>query len=130
VDAEKRDRLSARRSTISSGFATPPDPALLDYLVSCSLAMPSWAAVACYESMLHTDLMDGLRSIELPVHQIIGGADPVHSAKGARWLRGQLSSGRLIELEDVGHYPMFEDPEAFDRAIASLLPGVSPDSEP
>jgi non-heme chloroperoxidase len=127
VEAEETDRLSARSATIAAGFPAPPQPSLLDFLVSCSLAMPSWAAVACYESMLHTDLTDGLRSMELPVHQIIGGADPVHSAKGARWLRGQLASGRLIELEGVGHYPMFEDPAAFDGALASLLPGVPPE---
>jgi len=66
----------------------------------------------------------------MPVHQIIGGADPMHSAKGARWLRGRLPTGRLVELEGVGHYPMFEDPQAFDRALSSLILGVPPDRAP
>ena len=29
----------------------------LEFLVRCSLQMPSWAAVACYRSMLRTDLL-------------------------------------------------------------------------
>lgn len=129
VAAEERDRLAARRSTIESGFATPPAPALLDFLVRCSLAMPSWAAVACYGSMLGTDLTDVLPSFRMPVHQIIGAADPVHSAKGARWLRERLPSGRLVELDGVGHYPMFENPAAFDSALSMLLTGAPQDSE-
>jgi non-heme chloroperoxidase len=121
VDAEKQDRFSARRSTIAAGFAGPPDPATLDYLTDCFLAMPSWAALACYQSMLHTDLVDGLRSVSGPVHQIIGTQDPLHSLESARWLRSRLGLGRLVTLEGVGHYPMFESPELFDQSLHDVL---------
>jgi non-heme chloroperoxidase len=126
VDAEKQDRLAARRSTIAAGFAAPPEAAVLDFLVDCFLAMPSWAAIACYESMLRTDLVDRLPSVSMPVHQIMGTADPVQSMEGARWLRDHLPTGRLVELEGVGHYPMFEAPDRFDISLRGLL-GDSPD---
>jgi non-heme chloroperoxidase len=126
VRQETADRLAARRATVASGFHHPPDPALLDWLVACSMAMPSWAAVACYDSMLNADLVEDLGRVKQPVLQIIGDADPVHSAKGARWLHEQLADSQLVELADCGHFPMFEAPDAFDAALLDFV-ATAPD---
>ncbi len=83
--------------------------------------MPSWAAVACYRSMLTTDLLADIPRVTQPVLQIIGETDPVHSAKGARWLRRQLHNATLVEIPDCGHYPMLEAADAFDTALAQFL---------
>ncbi|MFE3001630.1 alpha/beta fold hydrolase [Nocardia sp. NPDC059246] len=126
VAAEERDRFVARRDTIGSGFHRPPPAAVLDWLVSCSLSMPSWAAVACYRSMLNADLLDDIERVTVPVLQVIGATDPVHSAKGARWLNERLADARLVELADCGHYPMFEAPERFDEELSSFVDPVQP----
>lgn len=117
IAAEQEDRLAARVATIASGFGADPDPRVLDWLVSISLQMPSWAAVACYSTMLEADQIDLISRIELPVLQVVGETDPVHSAKGARWLNQQLTEARLVELPFCGHYPMLESPDAFDKAL-------------
>lgn len=121
VGLETADRFSARRTTIRSGFAAEPGPALFDWMVHQSLAMPSWAAVACYHSMLETDLMADLDSVRIPVLQLIGELDPVHSAKGARWLSNRLADSQLVEIPGCGHYPMFEAPEELDRQLVKFL---------
>ena len=121
VQLESSDRLAARRTTIRSGFATEPDPALLDWMTRQSLAMPSWAAVECYHSMLETDLLDDLPAVKVPVLQVTGAEDPVHSAKGARWLNERLADARLAELPECGHYPMFEAPDELDRHLIEFL---------
>jgi non-heme chloroperoxidase len=121
VDAEQRDRLAARRATIASGFGTDPGPRVVDWLVGCSLQMPSWAAIACYRSMVETDLTADLPAVDMPVLQVVGAADPVHSAKGARWLAGQLADARLVEIPGCGHYPMLEAPDSFDAALVEFV---------
>lgn len=118
---EHQDRVAARYRTIRSGFGAEPDPRLVDWLVGCSLQMPSWAAVACYRSLLTTDLLADIPHVTQPVLQIIGATDPVHSAKGARWLQQQLPDARLVEIPDCGHYPMLEAADAFDAALAKFL---------
>jgi pimeloyl-ACP methyl ester carboxylesterase len=118
---EQEDRVGARYRTIRSGFASEPDSRLVDWLVRCSLQMPSWAAVACYRSLLTTDLLADIPRVTQPVLQIIGTADPVHSAKGARWLVQQLCDARLVEIADCGHYPMLEAADAFDAALSKFL---------
>lgn len=123
VAAEKHDRLRARRESIGSGFASPPGEDTMRWLLDRSLRMPSWAATACYAAMLRTDLTDLLPKITMPVLQIIGLADPVHSAKGARWLNERLADARLAEIADCGHYPMLEAPDEFDAALLDFLGG-------
>lgn len=125
IDAEHADRLAARRSTVASGFAEQPAAHLLDWLVDRSLQMPSWAAIACYESMLTTDLQSDLPSVKQPVLQVVGALDPVHSAKAARWLTTQLANAQLVELDGCGHYPMFEAPDAFDSALTAFIGQVN-----
>jgi non-heme chloroperoxidase len=121
VAGEQDDRITARYKTILSGFGAEPDPRMVDWLVGCSLRMPSWAAVACYRSMLTTDLLADIPRVTQPVLQLIGETDPVHSAKGARWLQRQLHDATLVEIPDCGHYPMLEAADAFDAALTRFL---------
>jgi pimeloyl-ACP methyl ester carboxylesterase len=115
---ERLNRLEARRKTIASGFATqPPDPDALRFLLDVQLQMPSWAAIACYESYLLTDLTDAIDRIRIPVLQILGEEDPVTRPEGARWLADRLPDARIHGLADCGHYPMFEAGEALSLVL-------------
>ena len=118
---EHANRVGARYRTIESAFAHEPDPRTVDWLVRCSLRMPSWAAVACYRSLLTTDLLSDIERVVQPVLQIVGANDPVHSAKGARWLRRHLRAATLVEIPDCGHYPMLEAPDAFESALLKFI---------
>ncbi len=121
VEFEERDRFAARRTTIRSGFGTDPSPAVVEWMTNQSLQMPSWAAVACYQSMLSTDLLADITAVTQPVLQVIGADDPVHSAKGAHWLADQLADTRLAVIPHCGHYPMFEAAAVLDGHLLEFL---------
>lgn len=121
IQDEQNNRVNSRRSTLVGAFAEPPSDAETAWLLNISLQMPSWVAVACYKSMLTTELVHLTPDFRIPVLQIVGTADPVHSAKGARWLREQLLDSRLIELEGCGHYPMLETPAALEAALLNFV---------
>jgi pimeloyl-ACP methyl ester carboxylesterase len=123
VGAELEDRIAARVTTIRSGFHREPADHTVDFLVRTSLRMPSWAAVASYRSYLHSDSTALIDAVHVPVSQIVGGDDRLHSADGAQWLCDRLSDSRLQVLPDCGHYPMFEAPEAFDAALQAFVSG-------
>lgn len=121
IEGELKDRMGSRRQGIAGAFASEPDPHLLDWLADCSMQMPSWAGVACYRSMLESDLVADIPSVQIPVLQVVGTADPVFSVKGARWLNERLADATLVELDGCGHYPMFEQPARFDDALLSFI---------
>jgi pimeloyl-ACP methyl ester carboxylesterase len=121
---EQADRIAARYRTVSSAFGSDPDPRLVDWLVRSSLQMPSWSAVACYRSLLTSDLLDDIPAVTQPVLQIIGTSDPVHSAKGTRWLQERLSDARIVEIPNCGHYPMLEAADTFDNALREFVSPV------
>lgn len=120
IRAEHDDRLGSRVATIAGGFGSSPDARTLDWLVGMSLQMPSWAAVPCYRTMLEADQVASIGQVTQPVLQVIGATDPVHSAKGARWLADQLADSTLIEIPDCGHYPMLEAAATFDDALLAF----------
>jgi len=121
VGAEQADRLLARRETMRSGFCAPPRGDVLDFLVSRSLLMPSWAAVASYATYLHADSVALVDRVTVPVLAVRGAADPVQSARGAQWLQERLADARLVELADCGHYPMYEAAAAFTDALSAFV---------
>ena len=121
VSGEIERRLASRRATISSGFAGEPDPDVVEFLVRVQLQMPSWAAVACYESYLTTDLVWALPLVSIPVLQIVGDSDPVTPLDGVAWLQQQLAGAQLVKLERCGHYPMFEAGSALRAALLEFV---------
>ena len=121
IGGEKSGRPVARRGTIANAFHKEPDSLTLEWLVGISLQMPSWAAVACYRSMLRGDLLADLPAVKVPVLQVFGDSDPAHSRKGAAWVNEQLADSRMVELAECGHFPMFEVPEAFDTALLEFV---------
>lgn len=121
VNAERERRVATRRRTVATAFASDPDPGLLDWLVRQQLQMPSWAAIACYDTYLNADLVDALPRVQIPVLQIIGTEDPVTIAAGAPWVQERLADARLVAIEGCGHYPMFEARAAFDDALLAFI---------
>jgi non-heme chloroperoxidase len=121
VAAECGDRISARRAALLSGFHQPPSEDTLHWLLRISLEMPSWAAVACYQSMLRSDLTGRINEVTVPVLQITGRRDPVHSAKGALWLQERLANARLSVIDDCGHYPMLEAADRLDELLTAFV---------
>jgi len=119
--AEAADHSGARMSLIRSGFAEQPEEDLLDELVNMSLQMTSAVAARCYDTMLNTDLVSCLEGLSVPITQIMGDADPIHTLEGARWVQEHLEQGHLVELAGCGHYPMFEAPVEFNSALLNAL---------
>lgn len=122
VAAEENDRIAARYRLIQTNFAEEPDPRIVDWLMSTWMRMPTWSAIACYNTLLRTDLVHEIDLVRQPVLQINGTGDRVHSTRGSHWLKSRLSDTTVIEL-DCGHFPMLEAPDEFDRVLTEFLSG-------
>jgi pimeloyl-ACP methyl ester carboxylesterase len=63
----------------------------------------------------------GIEAHPSPLHIVWGQLDPVARYPMATRLHEKRPDSSLVTLEDVGHYPMVEDPDAFSAAMLTAL---------
>ena len=76
-------------------------------------------------AMHHLDTRPLLPRIALPTYIIKAANDTVVSAEKGAALEHGISSATISVLQNVGHAPYCEDPEAFNIAISSFLASLS-----
>ncbi len=67
-----------------------------------------------------------LERLDVPAHVLWGRRDPVAVPAIAERLAAEIPGAELTWLEDLGHYPMLEDPERFSSAVLAFLDRVDP----
>lgn len=73
--------------------------------------------MACH----HFDIRNRLGEIKLPTLMMCGEEDQLTPVKYSRYLHENIASSRLVLIPLAGHMVMTEQPELFNRALASFL---------
>jgi proline iminopeptidase len=71
------------------------------------------------------DLRPQLAAITVPTLVIHGASDPIPMASAREWT-ASLSRGRLLVIEQSGHFPFVERPDVFFPAATAFLKGEWP----
>lgn len=64
------------------------------------------------------DWRDVVPRVDVPVTAIAGRQSPIWPWESSQWLADNARDGHLVVLDDCGHAPMLEQPEAFTAALA------------
>jgi len=119
-----RDRLAGNMRRIF-GAATQPDEALIDTyweLVSANGGRAIAHKLIRYmveRREQRARWVGALQQARVPLKLIDGGADPISGAHMAARYRELVPQADITLLEDIGHYPQVEAPEAvFDAYLA------------
>lgn len=62
-----------------------------------------------------------LTRLNVPAHILWGRRDPIALPAVARQLASEIPDARLTWLEELGHYPMLEDPERWSQGALSFF---------
>jgi pimeloyl-ACP methyl ester carboxylesterase len=115
-------RLRAGRWALLRDFYTRParlEPADarhgLPALVRCPAFVEIFEVNATPEGGLVT--AQGLEEIRCPVLIVFGGRDRITPPHQARYFLNRIAHARLVELPDLGHVAMGDDPELVARTI-------------
>jgi proline iminopeptidase len=67
------------------------------------------------------DVRDRLAAIRVPTLVIAGAYDWVCPPVASRSMARQIPDARLVEIDNAGHFPFSEEPEAFTAAVAEFV---------
>lgn len=109
---------------LAGAFGTAPQPAEMARMQAQAWLTPTAAAIEFVSDMIAADYRDDLPTISLPTLLVYGRMNnlPIPSELG-KWISGQIPDSRYIGLEDAGHSPFYESPQAFNTALAAFANG-------
>jgi pimeloyl-ACP methyl ester carboxylesterase len=116
----------AVRPVVAGFFRQPPSPDRAEELGRIALAAAHAAAVEAARSNAGSRTLDRLGEIRVPTLIIQGRHDRARTPEHGAVLRDAIPGARLAVLEQSGHTPQLEEPDAFHAiALPFLLEGRS-----
>ncbi len=119
--------IEALAERLLAGLLAPKnlgDP-LLCRRVRALMEQPASGYVAALEAMKRRhDVTPELGRIELPTLVVVGAEDQLTPPPVVRAMAEAIPGARLVEIPGAGHLSNFEEPAAFNEALASFLGGL------
>ncbi len=66
-----------------------------------------------------------LERLDLPAHVLWGRRDPIAVPAIAEALASEIPGARLTWLDELGHFPMLEDPARWAECVLAFVDGLS-----
>jgi pimeloyl-ACP methyl ester carboxylesterase len=81
---------------------------------------PASVALA-FARLLRDDARELMRGLRMPVLVLWGERDPLVPLKYGQEIARTIPNARLVPIPDAGHVPMWENADAFNRALVEFL---------
>lgn len=130
TDAEAPDACRAYYAVFIKGYLHSPEAAARmrgDLCAAPAEALRNFSNInrSIMDSLGAFDVRPQLAGITVPTLVIHGASDPIPMASARDWA-ASLSNGRLLVIEQSGHFPFVERPDAFFPAATAFLRGEWP----
>jgi non-heme chloroperoxidase len=119
--ASVRADRSVLKDFLYAAFAEPPAPDVVAEMQAHMYLTPTDVVATLIDDMVKQDFRAMLPSITLPTLLLYGrGNNPVMPGEVGRWMAERIPSSELVELPGGGHSIFWEDPAAFNAALADF----------
>jgi pimeloyl-ACP methyl ester carboxylesterase len=115
--AFKADYPGSMRTMVKMLFHPDADPALVARTERRMLKTPPEVAHAMLSSLAGYDFVDATRRLEAPLRAINGDLYPTDVAA----IRKVKPDFDAVVMPHMGHYPMLERPDEFNRHVAAIV---------
>lgn len=126
------DKAGVARSSqdvIEKSFASVAPRSLVEFAKREVVQTPDFVARAAIRSLNAADSRSWLESIKVPTLVVVGEDDIITPPQESKQLADGIPSAELRIIEKAGHFPMLEQPAAFNpmlRKFLSKLPRHAP----
>jgi pimeloyl-ACP methyl ester carboxylesterase len=116
-----KDKEKTVRAIMGYAFSKKSPPAFVDAAVAVMMAAPKEVIHGDFSACDGLDMMEAVKSIELPTLIIVGEDDLLTPPKYSEYLAQQIRGSQLSVIRDAGHMVMLEKPEETNRAIEAFI---------
>ena len=99
-------------------------PDVIDAVAKMIRSTPAAGYAGCCHAIAALDLTDKIGAIKIPTAVIVGEDDPGTPVAASRVMHERIAGSRLDILPKAAHLANMEQPEAFNRALATFLASV------
>jgi pimeloyl-ACP methyl ester carboxylesterase len=98
-------------------FTDRTDPILKKWIVGDMSAAPPEVAIPAIVALMAMDYGPTLAELDVPIIAVNSAGAPTDEA-GIREIEPRF---KVVNLQGVGHFPMLEDPQTFNRVLARIV---------
>jgi pimeloyl-ACP methyl ester carboxylesterase len=98
-------------------FTEQSDPIVKKWIVEDMAAAPPGVAIPAMEALLAMDYANLLAELDLPVVAVNAAGSPTDEAA----IRRLEPRFRVVKIDGVGHFPMLEQPQLFNRVLDRIV---------
>lgn len=113
--------VKASQHVIERSFAPSTSRALIDFAKAEVAQTPEHVARAAILSLNLNDSRDQLANIAVPTLVICGTEDTITPPRESERLAAGIPHAALQLIDGAGHFPMLEDPQAFNAVLFAFL---------
>ena len=111
----------ASQNVIDRSFGSTTSAQLLEFAKAEVAQTPAFVARQAIASLNATDSRARLGEIRVPTLILVGNEDIITPPSESEVLAKGIPDSRLEVIADAGHFPMLEQPRAFNRLLADFL---------
>lgn len=115
---------AASGGVIEHSFAATADPKVVDWAKKEVTKTPAHVAKEAIVSLGTFNAQDDLDRITCPTLIIVGEEDKITPVLLSERLNKGIRGSRLVIIEGSNHFPMLEQPAAFEKAMSDFLTSI------
>ncbi len=120
AEAFRSDFSGTLKQMVQSLFHSDTDPKLIAWAEARMLKTSPEIAEPMFLSFVGYDLGESARRLKVPIRAVNGDLSPTDIVAN-RKVKADFDA---VIMTHVGHYPMIEQPEEFNRALAEVIGGL------
>jgi pimeloyl-ACP methyl ester carboxylesterase len=109
------------QNVIEKSFGSAASAALVDFAKNEVIQTPDFVAKEAIRSLNDSDSRTWLKSIAQPTLVVVGDEDVITPPEESRKLAEGIPGAELHIVERAGHFPMLEQPAAFNRILRGFI---------
>lgn len=113
--------VTASQNVIDRSFGSTTSAELLAFAKAEVAQTPAFVARQAIASLNATDSRARLGEIHVPTLILVGNEDIITPPCESEVLVKGIPNSRLEVIADAGHFPMLEQPQAFNRVLTEFL---------